>query len=269
MSTYSSPQVIRTLFSESSGSERLPTFIIAGAAKAGTTSIYHYLKAHPQVFMSPIKEPSHFCSDIDIRLFTPAYKRTFFQDYKRQIDSNKRISAQIARIEEREYYTRLFREAGQAEAIGECSTLYLPSSCAARQIRAAIPKAKIVLILRNPIDRAYSHYLMDVRIGYETGTFRDALEKDLREPIRAVGRARLYVEFGLYHEQVSRYAQVFGPTQLKVFLHEDLKDRSRFFASCTSLSASTQISSRLPQESITERFCLDIVGSISLFTRAV
>jgi hypothetical protein len=144
--------------------------------------------------MSPIKEP-HF----------------FAAGYEKVGRAGFLVPARIAR--EREYI-QLFEEAGEAKAIGEASPSYLYDEGAPYLIKERIPKAKIIISLRDPIERAHSLYLHLVRAGVETRPFYDALFGELGE---------LYVRPGQYADQVRRYLEVFGRDHVLVVMFEDLK----------------------------------------------
>src|SRR5579872_1954454 len=103
---------------------KLPNFFLVGAMKSGTTSLYRYLNAHPQVYMSPIKEPNYFCSDFIPQPSDPAGKIVSWDDY-----------------------VRLFRAAGNETAIGEASVVYLCSRCAAQEIHRVLPNSRILILL--------------------------------------------------------------------------------------------------------------------------
>ena len=126
----------------------LPNFFIVGAPRAGTTSLYRYLRRHPQVFMPAVKEPHFFANinpDPDQRHLFPA------------MDEGQ--------------YVRLFRGALHYRAIGEASPSYLVTKGAAERIKARVPNAKIIMLLRDPTERAFSHYLMDIRDGLQSLPF--------------------------------------------------------------------------------------------------
>lgn len=202
-----------------------PTFLIVGAVKAGTTSIHEYLQMHPQVFMSPVKETNHF-SDADM-LF-----EHFNVDYKQDININldkylagpmdKKVH--IAHVRTAEQYAKLFRDVRDEKAIGEVSNsyLFLPSTAAA--IKHALPNVQIVMILRNPVERLYSQFLMNLKLG-------KIVEKDLRKEIAADqakavkgwGVSHLYLEVGMYYEQVKRYLDIFPRQQVKILFYDDYK----------------------------------------------
>ena len=203
---------------------RLPNFFVVGAGKAGTTSLYNYLKAHPQIFMSPIKEPNHFATDIDASAFSEDYRRTLLHDVSGYVRGDMTEPVHIAHVSERDDYLKLFRQAGDALAVGEISNSYLNSTTAAAEIRSAVPHARIVMILRDPVDRAYSQYLMDVRIGYVRRPFVEELEADLAQPDKSWGgEGRGYVERGLYHDHVRRYLDTFPRDQVAIYLFEDMR----------------------------------------------
>lgn len=180
-----------------------PNFFIAGAARSGTTSLYTYLKQHPQVYLSPIKEPHYFAQITP----SPAQRHV------------------VHPINRKESYLHLFRGAGGAVAIGEASPSYLWEPQAPARIQAQIPEARILLLLRDPVERAYSHYLMDVREGQETLPFEEALQRDWVRPNKGWGVSRLYVELGFYAPGVERFLRLFGPERVKVLFFEDLVQR--------------------------------------------
>ena len=125
----------------------LPNFIVIGAAKAGTTALYWYLAEHPAIFMSPVKETNYFAYGLDdagqLRFGDPDVHRF----------PVKSLAA----------YEALFAGAGDAVAIGEASTMYLECPQAAARIHDLLPATRIICGLREPVDRAYSDYLMYLR----------------------------------------------------------------------------------------------------------
>jgi hypothetical protein len=180
---------------------KLPTFFLVGAMKAGTTSLYQYLNAHPKIFMSPTKEPNYFCKDFTAQSADRRGRITLWSDY-----------------------VRLFEAARDETAIGEASVVYLGSRCAAQEIHQALPNSRILILLRDPVERAYSQYLNEWKWNYDHGSFRKAFEhnRSLAEPLGWVG-PQPHIELGMYHDQVKRYLDVFGPDQVRVYLFDDLK----------------------------------------------
>ena len=183
----------------------IPNFFIVGAAKAGTTSLHAYLSEHPQVFMPALKEPHYFAA----------------------FEVSPEFDNFMPVIREREAYHQLFRGSEGFPAVGEASPSYLCDPGASSRIRSAIPHAKIIISLRNPVDRAFSHYLMDFYEGREKLPFDEAIEFDRSRTDKGWGRSAQYVELGLYASQVESYLRVFGKEQVLVILFEDLVRNTR------------------------------------------
>jgi hypothetical protein len=179
----------------------LPNFLVIGANKAGTTSLYNYLKEHPEIFLSAVKEPSYFA----LAGLPPGSPPGYFM--------KKTVAT-------REAYEELFEAVDGEKAVGEASTMYLHNRRAALGIRNEIPDAKLIAILRDPSDRALSAHTMFVRRGVEPlKSFEAAIDEEL-----GGSSWRYYVKYGFYSEGLSRYYELFGPQQVKVFLYEDLRD---------------------------------------------
>ena len=164
---------------------KLPTFFILGAGRSGTTTLYFVLLDHPEVFLPTPKEPSFFCEP--------------FQVIRNPIR-----------------YASLFREAGDATAVGDASHAHLTHPQAAETIRAFFPDARFVLIFRNPADRALAMYSYMLENGYETHrTFERALAaEDERYASERFARHCphsfwnfMYFRSGLFGEQVARYLE--------------------------------------------------------------
>lgn len=181
-----------------------PNTFIVGAAKAGTTSLHHYLGQHPQVFMSAWKEPHHF-ADIAI---------------------DPRQSHMMRRYADEHAYRALFAGAGNRPVIGEASPSYLWDPGAAARIRARVPDARIIVLLRDPVQRAFSHYWMDVREGLQSQAPLAAFRDDHALPgKRWGGKGHLYVELGLYARQLARYCEAFPRAQIRVYLFDELQSQ--------------------------------------------
>jgi hypothetical protein len=186
----------------------LPNFLLIGAAKAGTTSLYHYLKQHPQVYLSPVKEPKFFALE--------------GQDLAFGGPGGREIMRRSAVID-LAAYQRLFAGVSKERAVGEASTLYLYSAEAPKRIKHYLPDAKLVAILRNPVERAYSNYLYMVRKGEEPlRDFREALRAEEKRVYDNWMPTWHYQRRGLYFAQLKRYYDLFDAAQIKVYLYEDL-----------------------------------------------
>ncbi|MBF6569298.1 MAG: sulfotransferase [Candidatus Binataceae bacterium] len=178
-----------------------PNFFIVGTASSGTTSLYTYLKQHPEVFLPALKEPHYFAQ------LKPTYEHRYLFTY----------------ITEENDYLALFKKAAGFKAIGEASPSYLSSPDAPARIRQAAPDAKIIAILRDPVERAYSHYLMNLREGLQRRPFFEALKDDWERDEKGWGITQMYVELGMYAEQIRRYIRVFGRDRVLIVLFDDLK----------------------------------------------
>jgi len=203
-----------------------PNFLVAGAAKCGTTSLYHYLLQHPDVYMSPIKEPNHFSSDIQPDSFSPEYK---IYEKSKNLNIEKYVNGDMqeeqwgAYVLNREHYLKLFKFAKGKKCIGEISNSYMYSKYAAENIKKDFPAMKIVMILRQPAERAYSHYLANLRDGRTTLSFREEVEQDDAKEQHGWSISHLYYELGIYSEQIKKFQNLFPAHQLKIFLFDDLK----------------------------------------------
>jgi hypothetical protein len=170
----------------------LPNFLVIGALKAGTSSLYHYLKEHPDVYMpDTFKEPRFFC--YDGKPTTLRIPVTTLEDYQRLFDGVKR-----------------------EKAIGEASPHYLVSQHAPHQIKRILPKVRLIASIRNPVDRSYSTYLMNLGgAGRNKGvSFLNALREDP------------WLNHS-YFEQFTRFYSLFPREQLNVILFDDLKADTR------------------------------------------
>jgi hypothetical protein len=184
---------------------KLPNFLIIGAAKAGTTSLYYYLQQHPQIYMSPVKEP---------RFFAPEFY-TIYYNY-----ANRGRGPQPAmRLEE---YQQLFAEATDEIAIGEASPEYLYFSSTPIRIKQAIPDVKMIAILRDPAERAFSAFCYHVRDGLEKLSFEEALKAENRRMQERWRTGWFYIHTGFYYEQLKRYFEQFNRNQIKVILYDEL-----------------------------------------------
>jgi sulfotransferase family protein len=183
----------------------LPDFFLVGAAKAGTTSLYHYLRQHPEIYMSPVKEPRYFALAGHALDFTGPGDGRLFATTKTALED----------------YRRLFADRGAEKVAGEASVLYLPHPDAAGAIASALPDARIVAVLRNPVERAYSGYLYRVRDGGEVGSFEEALAAEAERRAAGWYPGWFHRDHGFYFRHLSRYYERFPAEQIRVFLYED------------------------------------------------
>ena len=204
----------------------LPNFLVVGANKAGTTSLYHYLKQHPDIYLSPLKEPHYFSKDIHPEEFSRSFAQNKLQDIASYVEGPME-EYHAGFVREWEHYTKLFKNAEGKKAIGELSTSYLYSKVAAHEIRSALGDIKIIICLRNPIQRAYSHYRMNLWTGNSKApTFMQALKDDEAHQPKVWGNAHLYVDIGKYYQQVKRYYDEFSSDNICIIFAEDLKNET-------------------------------------------
>lgn len=185
-----------------------PNFYIVGGARCGTTALYEALRKHPQIYLPEVKELHYFT-------------------YCPGIDKIPPVSAhQYACCGNREMYQRLYRPGARFAAIGDTSPSYLWDEQAPKKIRETTPDAKIIIILRDPVMRAHSQYLLNYLNGVESASsFESALQDDAARDKSSWMTARLYVEAGLYYAPVSRYLELFGENQVLILRFDDLAER--------------------------------------------
>ena len=189
----------------------MPNFLLIGAAKSGTSSLYYYLKQHPDIFMPASrdqKEPDFFTLEGQT------------QERLGPFGSFQMKSA----ITDLKTYQQLFTDVNDEKAIGEASTSYIYSQTAAQRIHNYIPDAKIVAILRDPAERAYSHFLFSLSNGREPHpNFEQALKEEEQRINDGWSFQWHHRRRGFYFEQLERYYTIFGPSNVHVCLYEDLR----------------------------------------------
>lgn len=171
-----------------------PTFLVIGAQKAATTSLFQWLREHPGVFLPAQKELEFFSDD---RLYAQGFAF---------------------------YCERWFNDIGEARAIGEVSPQYMMSSAPPARIARHLPQIKLIAVLRNPIDRAFSHYVMSSRRGLDSRSFAEAVD------VLVAGSRNLaahvdetaYLSPGLYGRILGEYRRFFPEGSLSVLFYEEL-----------------------------------------------
>jgi hypothetical protein len=203
---------------------RLPNFIVAGANTSATTSLYHYLRQHPQIYLSPIKEPTTFAAPDMLAI--PAFREAIERD---RAALRAYLAGPLDRVAqywvtEWPDYLQLFRNVREEIAIGEASVSYFWLPGAAAAIRAKLPAVRLIFILRNPADRMFSWYLINLRKNPRL-TFR-AWFDEARQPGGdggpGEGRYTLPLDGGWCSRHLQRFFDHFPREQVRVYLHESL-----------------------------------------------
>lgn len=179
----------------------LPNFLIVGAMKAGTTSMYEILRQHSQIAMSSIKEVHFFDIEDNYKLGLP-------------------------------FYQTFFKKSNNTLAVGEATPIYIfMPEVPSRIIKLLGDQTKIIILLRNPADRAISHYKMNVQRRIAQDPLLVSLKKNLRRinNNQPSGQEENFIERGLYYSQLKRYFDLFPAENIKVILFEKefLKQRRK------------------------------------------
>lgn len=178
--------------------EAVPDFVIIGAPRAGTTSLYHILDRIPAVCMSSIKEPRFFEREVGEAAFA------------------------TRRVSDPEEYGRLWDGCGEGQIRGEASPVYLFDPGTPVIMAEQIPDARLIVSVRNPVERAISHYFFrEQRTGRSTKTLRECIEASLAAPISDYERSYL-IEPGMYARNLVRWLEHFPREQIHVVVFEEL-----------------------------------------------
>lgn len=212
---------------------RFPDFIIAGAMKCGTTSLHYILDSHPDIFI-PGGEIHFF--NIDDHIQSPDFfvydgKKWYYPHFEEKVD------------EYLDWYESFFKNSGENQLLGEDSTAYLSSEIAPKRIARFNPKAKIIVMLRDPASRTYSHYWHLLRTGRAVWNFEDSLQVS---PSNLIQRS-------LYKEQIEHFFRILPNTDFHFILFEEfIQDRQAVLEGvCQFLGVSAD---RLSPKAINTRF---------------
>jgi Sulfotransferase family len=186
------------------GTVRLPNFLIAGMSRCGTTSLYHYLKEHPDVFMSRVKEPSFFLAQ-----FRPVPEGG-------RGDDKKKYYSDFAD------YCRLFKKAGKSKVVGEASSENLyHAEKVIPHLWKHLGNPKILISLRNPVDRAFSAYTFLISENREFLSFEEGLAQEEKRKRDGWRHIWFYRDAGFYYRGVKAYLDALS--EVKVCLFDDLQ----------------------------------------------
>jgi len=205
--------------------ERKPNLFIVGAAKAGTTFLHEALSNHTQINCAIVKEPGYFCTDIRINNFPEPLQKKF---QKRKIfdKSGNVIPHHNYFFSNIDDYLKCFDFQSKYKYFVDSSPAYLYSKVAAKKIFEYNPNAKIIIIRRDPVDRAISHLKMNLL------TFKDIQPSTIIATDHEFGKSsnyewgcsNLYIELGKYYEQFKRYIEIFPKKNILII---DFKELSK------------------------------------------
>lgn len=193
----------------------LPSFLVVGAAKCGTTSLFHYLRHHPDIFI-PARKECRFFSHMPGNFQGPgaAYQNDIIRTF--------------------EEYCSLYEKCAPSAIAGDISNDYLYF------YEKSIPSikkylgsdVKIIILLRNPVDRAYSHYVQHFQDGFEKVSFQEALDDEHEREEQNRSWTLLYKKPGLYSKQVKAFLEAFEHTRIFIFEECWLGDKQKFLKEC-------------------------------------
>jgi hypothetical protein len=167
-----------------------PNFFIIGTSKAGTTSLYNYLSATKNVFLAPKGKIHYF--------------------YPKEFEKK----------DSKEKFQDIFKNTEGKKAIGEYSG-YLDEPKSAELIKSIVSNAKIIICLRDPVERAFSHYLGTLRSKDETLSFTESFNKFMKPINKESEFFRRYIELGMYYEKIKKFLDVFGKDNVMIIIFEE------------------------------------------------
>ena len=183
----------------------IPTFVVVGAERSGTTSLHRYLRQHPAIFMPAAKSLAHLVNH-------PA---------KRSLLQGPNITYGTA-CRSRDEYLEALAGAAEADVVGELAHIYLYAPESPGLIRQTLGSPKIIAVIRNPIDRAYAKFALNSNFGIEPlATFDEALEVEDSRVRAGWDPVYHYTRRGFYGEQLARYFGLFPASDVRVYKFED------------------------------------------------
>lgn len=179
-----------------------PSFFLVGAAKSGTTTLYHAMRHHSDIYLPEVKEPHVYAYLADPKAVGPLY---------------------ADEAAARKDYRELYSDVGDQRAVGDASTSNLVVPGAAAAIAEDVPEAKIVVVLRHPVDRAFSHFRhFAVAGGEDLTNFADAVRAEASRQEEGFPFTYRYLGWSRYVEQLRPFFDLFGRERVLVHLYDDL-----------------------------------------------
>ena len=179
-----------------------PNFLIIGASKGGTTTLQYVLEKHPDVFMCPEKETGFFWA--------------YGEDLSFEDPGSKMLSRRL--VCSADAYVKLFKKVRGEKAVGEASVLYLPDSRTPNKIKELVPGMRLIVILRHPVERAYSSFLHNRRDGIEDCKEFVVAIREEQKGQRENWLTGRYLNRSFYYEAIERYLKIFPKNQLFIGL---------------------------------------------------
>jgi hypothetical protein len=185
---------------------RLPNFVVIGAPKCGTTSLYYYLRQHPDVYLPERKELHYFS-----------------YEHMRQLVGGPGDAHIVSMIcQTLDDYKSFYSDVHGEHAIGDISPSYFYFSDVSERIKDELDSPKIVILVRDPIHKAFSQYMHLIRDNRETLEFFDALNAEGRRIAEGWAALWRYAESSVYTTRIQKYLDVFGSDRVRIIRFEDL-----------------------------------------------
>jgi hypothetical protein len=189
----------------------LPSFLVIGAARSGTTSLHHYLGQHPDIYICPVNETNFFTLDADLPAADDPYLRHMRSIYKWWV---RDLAA----------YEQLFDGVSGEAAVGEVSPLYMQTLSAPRSIRRLLAYPKLIAVLRHPVDRMYAQLMGMRREGDESRTdLRAVVRAELERGVPEDAAFGSYIAASRYHHWLRGYFELFSREQIRIWLFDDFR----------------------------------------------
>lgn len=196
---------------------------IVGAMKAGTTSFNQMLSLHPEIYFSPIKEPNYFVKNFPESI----YKESPYFSSEKYFRNDFPKNLHIARIKDYNQYQTLFSLAKNETYLAEGSTSYLHAPESAKLIYDYNPQAKIIILIRDEIKRAISHYKMDVGLGKTVDTFENLIKNNLNQIKSNHIDPWSYIGMSLYKDNIQRFKEYFGENVLVIKFEDFVSNKEK------------------------------------------
>ena len=178
---------------------------VVGAMKAGTTSFIELLSQHKQLYVSPVKEPNFFINSLPETLYKPSR----FFDLEKYLSKDFPEPLHIAKIQNIEQYKKIFSRGANYLYKIDASTAYLHAKESATLIHSYQPEAKIIILQRDPLKRAYSHYKMNLGKGRTLDSFENVMLENIRQYYQGTLPWFSYLGMSFYQKAIQRYKKLF------------------------------------------------------------